>query len=223
MSLLLLTISTRVPGETKESIAVEAPAGAQQHRQLLPRPLEVGEVGQAAQAQVQEVQAGESDQPLVGTAKSQQVEVDRVAGMMDPTTREATATPVTPGAITLTKKTGPIHGLMRPNHNRAGVPTVEMEVKAGVIVEMVPDQGPAAIGGNLRKVQAQWVGTATVTGLVLDVGASQAEPTPAVATPGLGVEDQILQIRALQTQVPTGATLSTNPILRITARAGVSQ
>lgn len=68
--------------------------------------LQVGEVGQAAQALVQEVQAGESDQPLVGTAKSQRVEVDRVAGKMDPTTREATATPVTPGAITLTKKTG---------------------------------------------------------------------------------------------------------------------
>lgn len=112
---------------------------------------------------------------------------------------------------------------MHPSHNRAGVPTVEMEVKAGVMVEMVPDQGPAATGGSLRKVQAQWVGTATVTGLALDVGVSQAEPTPAAAIPGLGVEDQILQIRALQIQVPTGATLSTNPILRITARAGVSQ
>lgn len=62
--------------------------------------LQVGAVGRAAQALVQEVQVGESDHPLVGTAKSQRVEVDRVAGMMDPITREATATPVTPGAIT---------------------------------------------------------------------------------------------------------------------------
>lgn len=42
MSLLLQTISTRVPEETKESRTVEALAGAQQHRQLPPRPLEVG-------------------------------------------------------------------------------------------------------------------------------------------------------------------------------------
>lgn len=68
--------------------------------------LQVGEVGQAAQAQVQGVLAGESDQPLGGTAKCQRVgEVDKVAGTMDPATREAT-TPVTPGAITLTKMTG---------------------------------------------------------------------------------------------------------------------
>lgn len=80
---------------------------------------------------------------------------------------------------------GPVRGLMRPNHSRAGVPVVEMEVKAGVTVEMVPDQGPTTTGGSLKRVQAQWAGIATVTGLVLDVGASQAEPpTPAAATPG---------------------------------------
>lgn len=59
-----------------------------------------------------------------------------------------------------------------------------MEVKAGVMVEMVRDQGPTTTGGSPKKVQGQWAGTATVTGLVLDVGASQAEPTPAAATPG---------------------------------------
>lgn len=184
MSILLLTINTRVPEETKESIAAEVPAGAQQHRQLPLRPLEVGGVGQAAQAQVQEVLAGESGQPLGGTAKFQQVEeVGRVAGMKDPATRGATTT-VTPGAITLTKMTGPIRGLMRPNHSRAGVPIVEMDVKAGVMVEMVPDQGPTTTGGSPKKVQAQWAGTVTATGLALDVGASQVEPTPAAATPG---------------------------------------
>lgn len=41
MSILLLTISPRVPEEMKESTAAEAHAGAQQHRQLPPRPLEV--------------------------------------------------------------------------------------------------------------------------------------------------------------------------------------
>lgn len=184
MSILLLTISTRVPEEMKESTVLEAPVGAQQHRQHPPRPLEVGEVGRAAQAQAQEALAGEIDQPLGGTAKSQQVvEVVKVAGMMDPATREA-ATPVTPGAITLTKMTGPIHGLMHPNRSRAGVPAVAMEVKAGVVVEMVPDQGPTTTGESPKKAQAQWAGIVTVTGLVLDVGASQAEPTPAAATPG---------------------------------------
>lgn len=73
---------------------------------------------------------------------------------------------------------------MRPNSSRAGVPILEMEVNAGVMVEMVLDQGPTTTGENPKKVQAQWAGTATVTGLVLDVGASQAEPTPAAATPG---------------------------------------
>lgn len=64
-------------------------------------------MGPAAQAQVQEVLAGEIDHPLDGTAKSQRVEEDRVAGTMDSATRGATATtPVTPGAITLTKMTG---------------------------------------------------------------------------------------------------------------------
>lgn len=73
---------------------------------------------------------------------------------------------------------------MHQNHSRAGVPTVEMEAKAGVIVEMVPDQGLTTTGGRTKKVQAQWAGTATATGLALDVGVSQAEPTPAAATPG---------------------------------------
>lgn len=182
MSLLLLTISTRVPEEMKESIVAEAPGGAQLHRQLPPRPLEVGGVGRAAQAQVQEDLAGEIEHLLGGTAKAQRAEgVGRVAGTMVPATRGAT-TPVTPGAIT--KMTGPIHGLMHPNRNRGGVPIVAMEVKAGVMVEMVPDRGPTAIGGSPKKVQAQWAGTATATGQGLDVGASLAEPTPAAATPG---------------------------------------
>lgn len=65
-------------------------------------------MGQEAQAQIWEVQAGGSrDQPLVGTAKLLRVVVDRVAGTMDPATRETTPTPtVTPGATTLTKMTG---------------------------------------------------------------------------------------------------------------------
>lgn len=67
---------------------------------------QVGGVGRAAQAQVPEVLAGGSGQPLGGTAKPQRVEeVGRVAGTMDPATRGAT-TPVTPGAITSTKMTG---------------------------------------------------------------------------------------------------------------------
>lgn len=169
-------------------------------------------MGPAAQAPVQEVPAGESGQPLGGTAKRVE-EVGRVAGTMDPATRGATTT-VTPGAITLTKMTGNytnavkgnyvphvililcltdhlycyrlglIPGLMRPSRSRAGVPTVEMEMKAGVTAEMAPEQGAAATGGSPKKVPAQLAGTATVTGPALDVGASQAEPTPAAATPG---------------------------------------
>lgn len=50
MSILQITIRTRAPGEMKESLAVEAPAGAKRHRQLPPRHLEAGVVGQAAQA-----------------------------------------------------------------------------------------------------------------------------------------------------------------------------
>lgn len=73
---------------------------------------------------------------------------------------------------------------MHPNRSRAGVPIVEMEVKAGVTVEIVPEPGPATTGRSLKKVQAQWAGTATVTDLALDVGVSQAEPTPAAVTPG---------------------------------------
>lgn len=184
MSTLLLTNSTKVPEEMKESMAAEAPDGAQQHRQLPPRPMQVGGLGRAAQARVQEVLAGESGQLLDGTTKSQRVEeVDRVAGMMDPATKGATTT-VTPGAIILTKMTGPIRGLMHPNNSKAGDLVVEMEVKAGVMGEMVPEQGAATTGGSPKKVPAQWAGTATVTGQALDVGASQAEPTPAAVTPG---------------------------------------
>lgn len=224
MSILLLTISTRVPEEMKESIVAEAPAGAQQPLQLPPRALEAGGVGQAAQVQTQEDLAGVSkDQPLGGTAKAHRMEeVGRVAGMMDPATRVVTTT-VTPGATTLTKMTDPVPGLMHPNHSRAGVPIVEMEMKPGVVVEMVQDQGLATTGASPKKVQALWAGTATVTGLALDVGVSQAEPTPAAVTPGWGVEDQILQTRTLQIQVPTGETQSTNPILIVTVRVGVSQ
>lgn len=117
---------------------------------------------------------------------------------------------------------GPAHGLTHQNHSRAGVPTVEM--KAGVMVEMVPDQGPTTTGESPKKVQGQWAGTATVTAPDLDVGASQAElTTPAAATLGWGVVEQILQTRALQTQDPTGVTQSINPILKVTARAGASQ
>lgn len=65
-------------------------------------------MGQEAQAQLQEVLAGGIDRPLGGTPKPQRVEeVGRVAGTMDPATRgTTTTTPVTPGAITLTKMTG---------------------------------------------------------------------------------------------------------------------
>lgn len=198
---ILLTVSSRVVQEGMiGSQTVEALAGAQQHQQHLPRPLEVGVVGQA---QVQEALAGENSQPLDGTANPQQLEdLDRAAGMMDPATKLTTTAAVTPGATTSTKMTGPTPGLMLPNHSKDGAQTVAMEVRAGVVV----DQGAATTGGTPRKVQAQWVGTATATARALDVGASQAEPTPAAATLGSGAEDQILLIRALQTRVPTGVT-----------------
>lgn len=185
MSILLLTIGKKVPVETRESRAAEAPDGAQQHRQLPPRPLEVGGVDQAAQALVQEVLAGENGQPLGVTAKAQRVEqVGRVAGTMDLATRGAPTT-VTPGAITLTKMTGPIPGLMHPNRSRAGVPVVETEVNPGVTVEMEPDQGAATTGGSPKKVPTHRAGTTTAAGQALDVGTRQAEPTPAAAaTPG---------------------------------------
>lgn len=69
--------------------------------------LQVGGVGQANQALMWEVLAGESrDHHLGGTAKSQQVElVGRVAGMIVPTTKEAIPI-VTLGATTLTKMIG---------------------------------------------------------------------------------------------------------------------
>lgn len=79
---------------------------------------------------------------------------------------------------------GPTRGLMHLNSSRAGVPVLEMEAKAGVIVEMEPDQEPTTTGGSPKKVQAQWAGTVTVTGLVQGVGASQDEPTPAAVTLG---------------------------------------
>lgn len=116
---------TRFPEETKESTAVQAPAGARRHRQLLPRHQEAGEVGQAAQAWIQDVLAGESrGQHLVGTTKFNQMEeVVRVAGMMDPATKVAT---ITPGVTTSTKMTDPIPGPMALNNSRDGVPMVEM-------------------------------------------------------------------------------------------------
>lgn len=76
---------------------------------------------------------------------------------------------------------GLTHGITHLNNSRAGVPVLEMERKGGVMVEMVPDQGPTTTGGSPKKVQAQRAGTVTVTGLVQGVGASQAEPTPAPA------------------------------------------
>lgn len=129
MSLPLHRISTRVLEGMKESKAVQALAGAQQHQQLL-RPLEVGiivyitlelilgaevrnhnemhcllfylqvgGVGRNLQAQVWEVLAGEITQPLVGRAKLQEMVKATADGMMVLTTRVAT-TPVIPGAIT---------------------------------------------------------------------------------------------------------------------------
>lgn len=73
---------------------------------------------------------------------------------------------------------------MWPNHSRAGVPLVEMEVKDGVAVVMDPEAEPTITGESPKKVQALWAGTATVIDLALDVGAIQAEPTPAAATLG---------------------------------------
>lgn len=119
--------------------------------------------------------------------------------------------------------TGPILGLMHPNRNKTGLPMVEMELRVGATVEMVQEEEPATTGGSPTKVPAQWAGIATVTGLALDVGASKAEPTQAAATPGWGVEDQIPLIRARQIKDPHGASRSTNPILRVTVRVGVSQ
>lgn len=117
-------LQIRFPEEMKESL-VQAPTGAQQHRQLLLRHQEAGAVGQATLAWTQGVLAGESrGQPLVGTTKSSQMEeVGRVAGKMDPAIKVAT---LTPGVTTLTKMTDPIPGLMALNHSRDGVPMVEM-------------------------------------------------------------------------------------------------
>lgn len=178
---ILPAISTRVPEEKKESI-VGVLAGAQEHRQLLRRTLEAGEVGRAARALILEALGGESRGPrLLGTAKLQGVE-GKAVGMMDPAIRGIII--LTPGATTSTKMTGPILGLMHLSHSRAGEATVEVGVKAGVVVEIVPEEGPVITGENLKKVLAQWAGTVTATGLALDVGVSQVEPTPAVVTPG---------------------------------------
>lgn len=76
---------------------------------------------------------------------------------------------------------GLTHGIMHLNSRRAGVPVLEMEVKAGVMVEMVPGQGPTTTGWSPKKEQAQLAGTVTVTGLVQGVGARQAELTPTPA------------------------------------------
>lgn len=80
---------------------------------------------------------------------------------------------------------GLTHGIMHLNSSRAGVPVLEMEVKAGVMVEMVPDQGATTTGGSPKKVPAPLAGTVTATGPVQGVGVSQADPTPTpAATPG---------------------------------------
>lgn len=118
---------------------------------------------------------------------------------------------------------GPTPGPMHPNHSRAGDPTVATEAKAGVVAGTAPEEEATTTGASPKKVLGRWAGTATATGPALDVGASQVEPTPAAATPGLEAEGQILQTRARQTQAPTGETRSTSPILRVTARAGESQ
>lgn len=60
-------------------------------------------------AQVQEALAGESSQPLDGTASPQQLEeLDRVAGMMAPATN-LTTTAATPGATASTKTIGHLY------------------------------------------------------------------------------------------------------------------
>lgn len=116
---------------------------------------------------------------------------------------------------------------MRPNLSRAGIPIVEMAMNAGVMVAMATEEGAETTGGgSLKKAPTQWAGT--TTGQVLDVGVSQTEPTtpPAAAaatTLGPAAEGQIPQTRARRTPAPTGATQSTNPILRVAARAGESQ
>lgn len=106
---------------------------------------------------------------------------------------------------------------MRPNRSsKAGVRRVDMEGRAGVTVEMDPEQGATTTGRGGR-------GIATATAQAPDVGASRAEPTPAAAAaaPGRAAEDQILQNGAPRTQAPTGATQTLrNPTLRVTARAG---
>lgn len=120
---------------------------------------------------------------------------------------------------------------MRPNLSRAGIPIVEMAMNAGVMVAMATEEGAETTGGgSLKKAPTQWAGT--TTGQVLDVGVSQTEPPTTTTTPpaaaaattlGPAAEGQIPQTRARRTPAPTGATQSTNPILRVAARAGESQ
>lgn len=86
-------------------------------------------------------------------------------------------------------------------------------MKAGETMEKLPEQGPAITGGIRQRELALWAGTVTVTDLALGVGVNRAEPTPAAVTLGLGVEDQILQIRVLQILAQTGVNLPTSPIL----------
>lgn len=84
-------------------------------------------------------------------------------------------------------------------------------VKAGETMVKLREQGPTITGGILQKELALWVGTVIVTGLALDVGVNRAGPTPAAVTPGLGVEAQILPIRALLIMALTGGKLPTSP------------
>lgn len=86
-------------------------------------------------------------------------------------------------------------------------------VKAGQTMEKLREQGPAITGWILQKELALWAGTVTVTGLALGVGVNRAGPTLAAVTPGLGAEDQILQIRVLKILALTGVNQPTSPIL----------
>lgn len=115
---------TKFSEEMIESILVQPQAGDQLHRQRLPRHQEAGEEGQATQAWIRDVLAGESrGRTLVGTKSSQMEEVGRVTGMMDPATKVAI---ITPGRTTLTRMTDPTPGLMALSHSRDGVPMVGM-------------------------------------------------------------------------------------------------
>lgn len=49
----------------------------------------------------------------------------------------------------------PVPGVIPPNHSRAGVPAVQMQVTPGVPVEKPPDQAPTTTGESPKKAQAQ--------------------------------------------------------------------